>query len=101
MVKKNIVVVGYGGMGGGFHVKNALTSDVVELLGIYDIDPAKAEKARANGDRNVYFIDGKDLLKGRDREDNTVDGVHPNDLGFYRMAQKYIKFIQKNDLLKK
>ena len=59
------------------------------------------EKARANGDRNVYFIDGKDLLKGRDREDNTVDGVHPNDLGFYRMAQKYIKFIQKNDLLKK
>ena len=37
IMKKNLVVVGYGGMGGGFHVKNALKSDVVNLLGIYDI----------------------------------------------------------------
>ncbi len=47
--KHNLCVIGYGGMGGGFHVKNALTSDVVNLAGIYDIDPAKREKARQNG----------------------------------------------------
>lgn len=58
------------------------------------------ERAKAEGDKNVYFIDGKDLLKGTNREDCTADGVHPNDLGFYRMAQKFIKFIKKNNLLK-
>lgn len=58
------------------------------------------ERAKKNGDKNVYFIDGKDLLKGPNREDCTADGVHPNDLGFYRIAQKFIKFIKQNNLLK-
>ena len=48
-MKKNLVVIGYGGMGGGFHVKNALKSDVVNLLGIYDTDPEKQKKAVENG----------------------------------------------------
>ncbi len=46
-MKKNLVVIGYGGMGAGFHVKNALTSDVVNLLGVYDIDEKKNELARS------------------------------------------------------
>ncbi len=75
MMKKNIVVVGYGGMGGGFHVKNALTSDVVELLGIYDIDPAKAEKARANG---IFAYDSLDAVLSDARVDIVVVAV-PND----------------------
>ena len=45
-------------------------------------------KARENGDENVYFIDGHVLFGDKDREICTVDGVHPNDLGFYRMAEK-------------
>ena len=48
-MKHNLCVIGYGGMGAGFHVKNALTSDVVNLAGIYDIDPARREKARSEG----------------------------------------------------
>ncbi len=47
--KKNLVIVGYGGMGGGFHCRHAQASDVVTLRGIYDIDPAKREAARQNG----------------------------------------------------
>ena len=35
-MKKNLVVVGFGGMG-GWHVEHALKSDVVNLLGVYDI----------------------------------------------------------------
>ena len=58
------------------------------------------ERAKKSGDKNVYFIDGKDLLKGPNREDCTADGVHPNDLGFYRIARKFIKFIKQNNLLK-
>lgn len=45
------------------------------------------EKARAAGDENVYFIDGATLLEGDHVMSCTVDGGHPNDLGFYRMAK--------------
>lgn len=39
------------------------------------------------GDRNVYFVDGFQLFAGNRRDDCTVDGTHPNDLGFFRMAE--------------
>ncbi|MBO4769275.1 MAG: Gfo/Idh/MocA family oxidoreductase [Clostridia bacterium] len=50
MNKKKLAVIGYGGMG-GFHCRHALESDVVELAGVYDIDPARNEKARTDGIR--------------------------------------------------
>lgn len=43
--------------------------------------------ALKNGDRNVYFVDGWTLFGGRDRDMCTVDGTHPTDLGFWRMAE--------------
>lgn len=46
------------------------------------------ETALAEGDRNVYFIDGETLFGGEDWDCCTVDGCHPNDLGFYRMARR-------------
>ncbi len=49
MMKHNLCVIGYGGIGSGLHCKHALGSDVVTLAGIYDIDPAKSIKARENG----------------------------------------------------
>ena len=45
------------------------------------------EKAVANGDKNVYFIDGSKFFEGMHADECTVDGTHPNDLGFYRMAE--------------
>lgn len=39
------------------------------------------------GDRNVYFIDGSQLFNGAFADDCTVDTCHPNDLGFFRMAE--------------
>lgn len=42
--------------------------------------------ALAAGDRNVYFIDGDSLFAGPHRDLCTVDGTHPNDAGFLRMA---------------
>ena len=35
----------------------------------------------------VYFIDGAELFAGVNSDDCTVDGCHPNDMGFYRMAR--------------
>lgn len=41
---------------------------------------------RKNGDRSIYFFDGSTLLGGEDFHECTVDGSHPTDLGFLRMA---------------
>jgi hypothetical protein len=45
------------------------------------------EKAKTQGDQRVFFIDGERLFAGEFAESCTSDGIHPNDLGFYRMAQ--------------
>ena len=47
-MKKNVTVIGFGGQG-GWHANHALNSDVVSLLGIYDIDEKKSELARQKG----------------------------------------------------
>ena len=44
------------------------------------------ENAVAAGDRLVRFIDGETFFGTEDRTLCTVDNIHPNDLGFYRMA---------------
>ena len=43
--------------------------------------------AKERGDKNVYFIDGASLYHNKDRDSCSVDALHPNDLGFYRMAE--------------
>ena len=60
-----------------------------------EIIRATYETAVAEGDANVYFIDGGELFAGEDWDLCTVDGCHPNDLGFYRMAMRIEKEIQK------
>ena len=44
--------------------------------------------ARAAGDKKIFFIDGYGFFAGYSRGDCTVDGCHPNDLGFRLMAEK-------------
>ena len=53
------------------------------------------ENALIAGDTNVYFIDGFDLFAGEDWDACTVDGTHPNDLGFFRMSQVIGKMVKK------
>lgn len=47
---------------------------------------ATYENALAAGDKNVWFIDGQTFFGDTDRHACTCDCIHPNDLGFYRMA---------------
>ena len=52
-------------------------------------------RAVGGGDRNVYFIDGESLF-GREMHDAcTVDGCHPNDLGFFRMYKRILPTLIK------
>lgn len=44
--------------------------------------------ALRSGDTLVEFIDGGSLFNGPYSDLCTVDGIHPNDAGFFRMAQR-------------
>lgn len=50
------------------------------------------EKLIADGDKNLYYLEGINLL-GSDGDD-TVDNSHPNDLGFYRQANAFEKVLR-------
>jgi lysophospholipase L1-like esterase len=60
-----------------------------------DIIAASYARARAEGDENVYFIDGKVHFSTFNADECTVDGTHPNDLGFYRMAEAVASVLEK------
>lgn len=51
-----------------------------------DMQAKLVEAVRKNGDLLTQFVDGSTLL-GPDFDECTVDGVHPNDLGFMRIAR--------------
>ncbi len=51
-------------------------------------------KALANGDKNVYFVDGAGIFNGIEAGDCTVDGTHPTDLGFYKMSEAFYPVIK-------
>ncbi len=56
-------------------------------------------RARREGDRNVYFIDGRTFYGKKERGLNFADACHPNDLGFYKMSRRFGAMIDR--LLKK
>jgi hypothetical protein len=51
--------------------------------------------ALKSGDKNVYFIDGRTLFGTYGRDRCTVDGTHPNDIGFERMAETVYPVLKK------
>ena len=53
------------------------------------------QKAIAEGDANVYFVDGASLFAGDQSEDCTVDGCHPTDLGFYRFYRALLPVFER------
>lgn len=79
---------------------------VIEETSIYDIYPSERgkitkeaiENLQKEGFKNIYYLPGNNLL-GHDSE-GTVDTIHPNDLGFSRMAEDIENFIIKNNILK-
>ncbi len=43
-------------------------------------------RAREEGDRNVFYIDGQGIYRGDLKQECSPDGVHPNDIGMMKMA---------------
>jgi len=44
-------------------------------------------RAKQNGDKRIWFLDGQTIYRTVGLDHCTVDTVHPNDLGFWCMAQ--------------
>ncbi len=59
-----------------------------------DIVKKTYENAKAAGDKNVYFLDGKDLM-ALCKNEGTIDKTHPNDLGFFAIASAVGDVIEK------
>lgn len=54
------------------------------------------ENAKAKGDKNVYFVDTAVKISEMGFANmSTVDGIHPNDLGFYGMAKVLEEYFEK------
>lgn len=51
-----------------------------------EIIKATCDAAKAQGDDNVYFIDGNAMMQFPGGNEGTVDNCHPTDLGFRAMA---------------
>lgn len=72
---KNTVVIGYGGQG-GWHAEHIRKSEVVDLLGIYDIDPKKSELAESRG---IHAYGSLDEVLADERVEIVVVAT-PNDV---------------------
>jgi hypothetical protein len=60
-----------------------------------DIIKNTYQNAIDRGDRNVYFIDGSELFGEPGKDYCTVDGCHPNDLGFYQMYLRVLPVLRQ------
>ena len=69
------------------------TSRECRLKGV-EIQRKEVNRRRRRGDKNIHFIDGGILL-GKDFHECTVDGIHPTDLGFMRMADALTPRLEK------
>jgi len=56
-----------------------------ELMRRRDFQRNLVDERRISGDKNIYFLDGSEIL-GDDYDECTVDGTHPTDLGSARIA---------------
>lgn len=72
-----------------------------EVLARRDVVMSSYLKARRNGDKNVWFIDGMSFFEDARQNEYVLDGIHPQDAGFMRMAESIgtlIRHILEKDM---
>ncbi len=63
------------------------------LISNRDFQRDLVKERELQDDKNIYFLDGSTIL-GKDYDECTVDGVHPTDLGSYRIAKAMLAAIK-------
>ncbi len=69
------------------------SSGYKQLISNRDFQRDLIKDRKSKGDKNIYFLDGSTIL-GDDYYECTVDGVHPSDLGSYRIADALLPVIK-------
>ena len=64
-----------------------------QLISNRNFQKELVEERKLKGDKNIYFLDGSTIL-GEDYFECTVDGVHPSDLGSFRIADALLPVIK-------
>jgi len=64
-------------------------------MDMMQVEMETVESYRRQGDANIHFFDGTALLGTDSYYECTVDGVHPTDLGFLRMADTLTPVLQE------
>jgi hypothetical protein len=59
-----------------------------------DLIKANVEKLITDGDENISFVPGSELMR-LCGDEGTVDGCHPTDLGFFSMALRFAEELEK------
>ncbi len=72
-----------------------ISPNIDEVKKRREIVYATYQDAIKSGDKNVYFINGEEIFKYKDSNILSCDGVHPNDFGFWCMAQVIGKKIKE------
>ena len=76
-----------------FHKNSA--SGIADSVARRAVIEESYRRAVENGDKNVYYIDGETFFAGEMMDSCTVDGCHPNDLGFSKMAKVIGDLLEK------
>jgi len=69
-------------------------SSAIDWPGRREVIKKTYDNAVTSGDKNVYYIDGEELW-GENWDLCSVDGLHPNDIGFAKMADRIEKTLKK------
>ena len=62
--------------------------------GLRDVVRRAVENLKKSGDKNVRLVKGEELL-GPDDADGLTDSVHPNSIGFVRVAERLAPVVKK------
>lgn len=73
----------------------SMTGGYKEVNERIDVIKNTLKRAQADGDKNVYFINGMDIFNSHDKDMMTVDGCHPNDFGAFCMAEAFEKLLRE------
>ncbi len=70
-------------------------SEIAARKRVFNFQKQLVSNLKRKGDQNIYFYDGNKLYGKIDFDECSVDGLHPTDLGFYRMSEALLPIIKK------
>ena len=75
-------------------ISRPVVNETPDSIARYRVISETYENAIANNDKNVYLINGHEMICSLNDDGGLVDGIHPGDIGFLAMANVIGKQIE-------